>query len=359
MGASRPQRRTRGGERSGAGRYLCSFAAGLEQPVAEALASELLRFRALRQWSGLLEFETQARARHLRRLAYVNNVFAVVSSARVTAQTAPSVVVQRLLDDPRVDRGLQATRPAGSRKFRVVYSREGRLTTLGAGLRAELEQRIAQATGLSPDPRGGELEYWVLHRREGEAFLLTRLTRRAATEKDLEKGELRPEIASLLCRMSEPREADRFLDPFAGSGAIALQRARLPHASITCVDSDRERVRRLEQRFSDARVRVLRGDACNLTSIGDGEIDRVVTDPPWGHYAELPEEPARFYARVLRETRRVLAPDGVAVFLCGEREGFAQALESERAGYVASDRCDILLSGRPTSIFRLRAAPNL
>ena len=323
----------------------------------EALESDLLRFRARRHWSGLVEFETQARSRQLKRLAYVNNVFAVVSAARVSAQAPPPRVVRRLLDDPGVDLGLRATRPAASRRFRVVYSREGRLTSLGAGLRAELEQRIARATGLRPHPRGGDLEYWVLQRREGEAFLVTRLTRRTATESDLEKGELRPEIASLLCRMSEPRDADRFLDPFAGSGAIALQRARLPHASITCVDLDPERVRRLERRFRDARgVRVLCGDARDLASIGDGEIDRVVTDPPWGHYAELPEEPARFYARALRETRRVLAADGVAVILCGEREGFGRALESERGGLLVSDRCDILLSGQPASIFRLRAA---
>ncbi len=344
-------------------RYLCTFAPGLERPVADALREDLRRARTLREWSGLVEVDAAAGAARLRALPYLNNAFALLAHVRSDSGASAARVVRRLLADGRVDELMKRTRPERGRSFRVVFSRENRLESLDPQLRAELERRVQQATGLRPERRGGDCEYWILLRREGDAFFLQRLTRRAATEKDLERGELRPEIANLLCRMSRPTAADRFLDPFAGTGAIALQRARLPFRSLTCVDADAERVRRLRRRLERTRlprhadrraIHVSRGDARELVRVGDGEVDRVVTDPPWGHYAELPEPPARFYTSVLRETRRVLANDGVAVFLIGEGDALVRALEAAESGLSLNGRSDILLSGRPASVLTLR-----
>jgi putative DNA methylase len=88
---------------------------------------------------------------------------------------------------------------------------------------------------------------------------------------------------------------------------------------------------------------VLCASSTDLHLLGDGAIDLVITDPPFGdllHYSELadffyePEDPDGFYQRLLtqcwREAHRVLKPSGILAFTFhhSEDEPWVAVLES-------------------------------
>ncbi len=125
-----------------------------------------------------------------------------------------------------------------------------------------------------------DLEVWFLRRREGFCFVGIRLTKNPNYEKTLRKRELRPQIAHILCLLSEPRSKDVFLDPFAGSGAIPLERTAFPYKEIIASDKDPNAYKYLKERTNKLkkRITVKNWDALDLEEIGNGTINKIVTN---------------------------------------------------------------------------------
>ena len=160
-----------------------------------------------------------------------------------------------------------------------------------------------------------------------------RLTRHTAHEKVLDKGTLRPEIAWMLCWLSEPREGELMLDPFCGSGAIPLMRAtQFPRGLVLASDLDAALVEKLKAKVKEGdlkrRVVVRQGDARQLSRYADGSIHKIVTDPPWGLFQELAGGPEAFYREVLAELARVLIAGGLLVILLARADFLPPLLET-------------------------------
>merc|ERR1740129_1288244 len=120
----------------------------------------------------------------------------------------------------------------------------------------------------------------------------------------------------LLLLLAGTQPGDSVLDPFGGSGTIAIE-AALQFERVTSVTSDKHRptLRAAISNVVRARPHLAAGsmlsaedwDARNLSAVANGSIDRYVADLPFGHRcrwdvaAELPS--------VLTEVRRVLRPN--------------------------------------------------
>jgi tRNA G10 N-methylase Trm11 len=117
------------------------------------------------------------------------------------------------------------------------------------------------------------------------------------------KGELRPELANLLCWISDPNKKDVFLDPFAGSGAIPIERAKaFPYQKIIASDINADLFDKLKKRFHKTTNKITIGkwDALHLTALIDESIDKIVTDPPWGLFSHQEIDLKAFYTNMLR-----------------------------------------------------------
>lgn len=244
----------------------------------------------------------------------------------------------------------------GARFYRITASRKNQTTPIDRELLARLERVFNAKLGLRIHRTLPDVEVWFLERSEGVGFVGLRLSRRAATEKELQRGELKPELASILCLLSEPDKNDVFLDPFAGSGAIPLERAQEgPSRQILAGDADREAVRALRRRAAQAKAKIVveEMDATSLRGLADGAVDKIVTDPPWGLFdAQDAPALAGLYARMLSEFERVLSPGGLAVILMGQKELFESAISQTR--FEVINKYDILVSGKKTAIYKLR-----
>jgi tRNA (guanine6-N2)-methyltransferase len=224
-----------------------------------------------------------------------------------------------------------------------------------SGILQALERKISEKTGLRSNRSKPDFEFWLAQRSEGYGFFSLRLSHHKAYDKILQKGELRPELANILCRLSEPKPKELFLDPFAGSGAIPIQRALgFAEGLVIASDQDERTVELLRERIKDLglkkRVVVRPDDALNLTRYQDGSIHAIVTDPPWGHFAKTEAPIAEFYRDMLREFVRLLRPDGKLVILTAETVALDAAIE-QCDRLVILRKFNILLSGKKACVY--------
>lgn len=205
---------------------------------------------------------------------------------------------------------------------------------------------IESTLGLLPDTHRSRNDFCLISRASGSRMLTLRLPRARFKRDKTAAGELRPELAHVLCLAAKLRAKHRVLDMFAGHGSIPLEATRgFGCRDVIAVDRSLE-----EDRREHPGIEWHRADARDLSFIADGSVDRVITDPPWGTYdAKIPDLSATYEA-AFREISRVLRPDGIAVMLTGydEATGCAQAASELRL----TGSWPILVSGRKATIIR-------
>lgn len=317
--------------------YFSTFVAGLVDPVREALRAALPDAKITLALDGLIAYETDAKPGVIAKLPFVTNSFEIIQRFEGTPVRE---MAGRAIADPW---NIEA--PRGT--FRVIASVANQLVSLDSSTMGALERRIAEKTRMRPNRAKPDHEFWLIERSEGHGFFALRLSHHQAYDKSLQKGELRPELANILCRLSDPAPNELFLDPFCGSGAIAIQRAKFFPAGLAIAsDIDERKVEALKERVKELglrkRVVVRRDDALKLERYEDGSIHKIVTDPPWGHFANLPDQD--FYRAMLAEFARVLRPGGKLVILT------AEALPAdERLALVK--KFNILVSGKKAAVY--------
>lgn len=344
-------------------RYLATFAPGFELVMPALLARSVPSARDVSASSGLVAFSSPCPIGEAAAVPYFNNAFLVLREWRTSASSFHDLVKSSSGKSalPSVARDL--ARIAGG-SFRVRFSKENQFASVDSAVSAYAEKFIAASTGLRVDRMEGGMEFWFMIRREGYSCFAARLTKKQSTEKYLEKGELRPEIAQLVIALAEITDEDRvLLDPFAGYGSIPGQLASFAErAVIHASDADRSLVAFLSRRFSgNARVRVREGDALSLEWLADRSVDVIVTDPPWGCWdsASYVGESSidALYARMLAQFDRVLSDRGRAVVVTAAKGEFEAAAAANPAfahsAAAAGFRTDILINGKKSAAFRI------
>ncbi len=185
----------------------------------------------------------------------------------------------------------------------------------------------------------------------GELLLCLRLPK--AKKQQAQKGQLSYELSKMLVAASMPQESDTFLDPFAGLGGLVSARLESPAKAIYYSDIA---LRSLSGNIpralrSDRRVRMMAEDGLTLPSIRDGEIDVIVTDPPWGEFTSLPMGYQAFVDGMAESFDRVLnANKGRFVVLGSRRQSGAMTKSLASRGFSIHATHNILVNGHPASV---------
>jgi 16S rRNA G966 N2-methylase RsmD len=332
------------------------FVSGLEEPVVQALRDSVGGVEVRETQPGMVLWASPAPPGKIKGLRFFRNTFLLLRRREVAAETPPTAVLLALAEDGELLEALRRYGAALRGTFRLMVQHEARLVAVEPAALAAMEQVVAAATGLRPSRAQADHELWLHLRTGGAALFALRVTRHRDYEKVLERGELRPELADVLCRLSEPGAGELFLDPFAGAGAIALERAAgFPRGLVLANDLDAARVESLQQKVARVglkkRVVVRRVDALAMDRYESGCIDKIVTDPPWGQYTALDREPGEFYRQMFAECQRVLKPGGILVVLMARDEVF-EALSGDLAGLEQRARYSILMSGRKAVVYK-------
>jgi tRNA (guanine6-N2)-methyltransferase len=338
---------------AGRGSYLSTFAAGLAEPARDALQASLRTVLVTRLHENALEYEAPTAPNEIAKLGFFHNSFRVFATS---VSAGEHDEIGRALAASINAHELEVAVPKRAKTFRTMTTLGSELVGLSKPVLRNLEDAIRSATGLRPDRGGADIEFWILIRTDGSTFFASRLTSKTELP-PLHKGELRPELASLLCEMSEPSPNDSFLDPFCGYGAIPKQRAMRPARAIQASDIDSEKVAILQSQLRQcasqlrAPIDCKVDDARILSRYDAASVDKIVTDPPWGVFDET--RPEDIYAPFLQRAQEILTPGGLLVMV-------AHRSLSVR-GYVAScpklaieREHEFLLSGQKSTVYRVR-----
>jgi len=331
--------------------YICTFTSGMTAPVVRFLQQDVENLSVIQQFDGMVEVYTPNREQLLK-CAYLNHVFLLLS--RFGGRGAqPERMVRSVLAARRIqtEEGELPKAPT----FRILCSDEGVLTPIPAELLGKLEERVSEEFGMKADRGRPKMEMWFMSRREGVGYFLARLTRHAAYDRVLRRGEMRPDLAALLCRTAG--RSTKMLDPFAGSGAIAEAWAKLYGGEVFAGDTDAAQVAQMKRRFQQSRskasVEIKKENFFNeATGWPRESYPRVVTEPPWRLYGEE-DDLQGFYRAFMERLCDVLAPGGAAVVLTGAREEMEVALQTQLRALGLDARYDILVNGKKASVYRL------
>jgi 16S rRNA G966 N2-methylase RsmD len=328
-------------------RYLIQFPAGTGGLVLDAISPYVENFKVHYRDDSAMILDSSAAAGKVASIPFAKNSFVVIAST------------------PRrgIDKGVgQLTRLAASAKFppaslrnsrfRTMIQIDGELSAADKRVKTALDRAVSVRTGQRIEPRGRCQEYWVIGRTGwGELLLCARLPGPSRAPKA--RGALSYELSSMLVAASRPSARDVFLDPFAGSGSLVLARAesdarRIWYSDINLREFEHDFPREL---YAGRHVDFLDDDALTLDSVPDGQVDVIVTDPPWGEYDDVEMPYAEFARAMAKSFSRVLRqPEGRFVVLASRKTATVVAGEFGRGGFSINSAHEILVSGHPATV---------
>ena len=325
--------------------FISSFITGFQNVVADDLPERLPGVKILNLFDGLVHYKFDGDSHQLEKIIYFNNTFFVLKTMKGKGLNFPSLAGALCSGKNYflVNKG----------SFRVRFQQENQFAKVDKNLTRRVEEYVVRNSRLTLDRLSPTNEIWFSIRREGFAFCGELISKREFTEKNLNKGELRPEIAYLMCCFAKLPNDAVVLEPFCGYGAIPVQlKKHFACKKIYASDIDEEKVKALRQAQGpqSIKVEICKADVFELSHIADNSIDAIITDPPWGLWENIPDIEA-FYNRMFVSFKRILKEQGRMTILTARTVEFEKAVAA--AGLKIIDSLHTLVNGKKATLYYL------
>lgn len=310
--------------------YMATTLPGLEDVAGDELTVKLGGGIALRELTRGKVFFTAALPREqLLQMRSLDNLYLCldrfpVGPHRPDLRSVAQALTGLDLTEAARAGGVLPGRPA---TFFVNASRAGKHTYSRFDLAAAATEGILtrHRRWRAGTPTDHELEF-RLDLLDGEALFALRLSdptfRFRGDARRFAAAALRPTVAHALVWLAGPRDDERFLDPFCGSGTIVAERAAYRARSVTGSDVAAEAV--TAARANAPSVAIQQWDARQLPLLA-GTVDTVATNLPFGRQILSEAELGPLYADFCRELRRVLTAGGQALLLTDQHDPLERA----------------------------------
>lgn len=328
--------------------FVASFITGFQSVVEKDLPDRLPGVKIINLFDGLVHFSYSGNSRDLDKIIYFNNTFFVLKIMKGKGLNFPSIVGAVASEKKYylINKGT----------FRVRFVQENQFAKVDKNIVRRAEETVLNNSRLQLDRLSPSTEIWYSIRREGFAFCGQLISKREFTEKNLNKGELRPEIAYLICCFSGLNNelAPVIVEPFCGYGSIPVQLAkkfRFSKLYVSDIDAEKiEMVKNKKQLQNNENIFVTAEDAMKLPHIQDHSVDLVISDPPWGYYEDIGDI-ADFYRNMFKSLLRILKAEGKLVILTARKE----ELEKVAAEFSLKieDSLHTLVNGKKAGVYKL------
>lgn len=321
-------------------RYFATFISGTQEIISKRLSlfpnAELIVEDIT---DGLVVFSSDLTPNQLTELRFFNNVFGLFADV---------INIATIDDAARIAAKSDMSALPAKAGF-TIHTRMGNQTVGLKELQA-LQVAVSDANGGIPDSFRPEVELLLWLRTDGRALWGWQLPRPGFKTRNLEPGELRPELCHIMGLLAGLDKKHAVLDPFAGYGAIVRECLQGFHCTeVIGVEYNEHLVPHLK---SIPHLIAKHGDAARLPHIETRSIDRVITDPPWGKFEQAtPEHLEHLYYESFIQMHRVLRAKGCIVLVTSVE--FIRKIASE-VGFTIEKEYTILVSGQKATLYKLR-----
>lgn len=332
--------------------FYVTFASGLEKPVKRLLYSNLKKILVLNILDGAIIFEYHT-IEKVTKLKFLNNIFIVLSILENNSTNSLKQITKSLLKNVNKKFNFKFQQNT----FKVLYLNENKLSIMPEEVRDIVSKFIIKNFYLYSEKSSQNFEeFLILKRSEGFYLFIYKITKKIKVK--LFKGELRPEVAHTIISISNPNKNDIFLDPFAGYGGIAAQRAKLPFKQLHISDINPKLCNIINDRLkyiilnksSDIKIQ------CSnflVSKLPHNSFTKIVTDPPWGLFKTIPNI-KEFYLKVLQKVFLALKKDGIIILVVSRDLNIYEILSYSNIPLEILEKFEILLSGKKASIYKLK-----
>src|SRR5574344_589133 len=303
--------------------FISTFTTGFSDLVKKDLPKKIKGVSIINIFDGLVHYKFDGNSRDLSKIIYFNNTFFVIKTFSQQNISFPQMVnnISNQKSYFLLNKG----------SFRVRFVKENQFSKVDKNISKKAEEVVLRNSKLTLDRLSPSTEVWYSTRRENFAFCGQLIIKREFTEKNLHKGELRPEIAYFLSIYAEELNQKVVMDCFAGYGAIPLQIVKNHDVKELIInDISKELVDNLkkQQIFINDKIRIYCEDAFKIEDVKDKSVDVVITDPPWGYYEDIGDI-TLFYQRMFQSFKRVLKNDGRIILLSARTDNLIDATSKE------------------------------
>ena len=324
--------------------FISSFITGFQDVVEKDLPRRLPGCKILSVYDGLIHYKYDGNSRDLEKIIYFNNTFFVLKIMKGKGLNFPSMVgaVSSEKKYYLINKGT----------FRVRFINENQFAKVDKSITRRAEETVLRNSKLQLDRLSPSTEIWYSIRREGFAFCGQLISKREFTEKNLNKGELRPEIAYLICCFADLNKEDVVAEPFCGYGSIPVQLAKkFRFSKLYVSDIDKEKisiVSEKKQLKNNDEIEVSVQDAFELPNIKDNTVDTVICDPPWGYYEDIGDI-YEFYIKMFTSFKRILRAGGKMTVLSARKEEIEKA--ASKMNIQITDSLHTLVNGKKAGLY--------
>lgn len=326
--------------------FISSFITGFQHVVEKNLPQILAGVKILHVFDGLIHYQYAGDSHNLDKIIYFNNTFFVLKTMKGKGLNFPSLVgaVSSEKKYYLINKGT----------FRVRFQNENQFVKVDKNISKKAEETVLHNSKLHLDRLSPTTEIWYSIRREGFAFCGQLISKREFTEKNLNKGELRPEIAYLICCYADLNQDDVVAEPFCGYGSIPVQlikKFRFQKLFASDIDKDKISINMQKKQLKDnPQIELSVNDAFVLPQIIDRSVDVVITDPPWGYFEQI-DDIYEFYKKMFTSFKRILKENGRMIILSARKDEIEKAALEMNVQILSS--LHTLVNGKKASLYKM------
>ena len=326
--------------------FISSFITGFQHVVEKNFPQILAGVKILHVFDGLIHYQYAGDSHNLDKIIYFNNTFFVLKTMKGKGLNFPSLVgtVSSEKKYYLINKGT----------FRVRFQNENQFVKVDKNISKKAEETVLHNSKLHLDRLSPTTEIWYSIRREGFAFCGQLISKREFTEKNLNKGELRPEIAYLICCYADLNQDDVVAEPFCGYGSIPVQLIKkFRFQKLFASDIDKEKISiniQKKQLKDNPQIELSVNDAFVLPQIIDRSVDVVITDPPWGYFEQI-DDIGEFYKKMFTSFKRILKENGRMIILSARKDEIEKAALEMNVQILSS--LHTLVNGKKASLYKM------
>lgn len=328
-------------------KFVSTFTQGCQDIVISELDKKAAKFQVTKLLDGVVSYTSTIAPTQISDFRFLNNTFLEIKEFEELRGDFFKPMIQWAVRHPTPDFIKRFIGENHLRTYKVVTFKDNKTVGYNPGLLKDIQFKLKNDIGIKLDKTNPDIEFWFFYQKGGYGSYGIRIAKKIKTT-PLYKNVIRPELANIMCILSEQSEKDNILNPFAGSASIVLERALTPFNNIHTYINDTEIISKLKK-MTIENLNIYNEDF--FTNKFESEsFTKIIGEIPWGPDANI-EDVKQYYPKVLDEFNRLLNKNGIAVLLVGKETNVASMAEkyfSKVSVYsiqIAGKKVDLLKLG--------------